>query len=215
MDNKKYSLGFVIIAVIFVTALVVSNIISVKLISIFGLVLPAGIIIFPISYIVGDILTEVYGFGHAKRVIFLGLLCNILVVFAIFVGQLLHPAVFWDGQTAYERILGYTPRLVLASFIAYFVGELSNSFVMSQLKSVTKNKHLWFRTITSTIVGQGLDSILFIVIAFAGNTPNNVLLTTIITQWIVKTLYEAIATPATYLIINTFVNYEQGKTDNT
>jgi uncharacterized integral membrane protein (TIGR00697 family) len=203
VNNRNFvSIPFLIITLLFVTCLVTANIIAVKLISIFGFILPAAIVIFPISYIVGDILTEVYGYSRARQVIWLGFLCNLVVVLAIFIGQLLPPANFWDGQQAYERILGYTPRVLLASFIAYLVGEFANSAVLAKMKILTKGRWLWTRTIGSTLVGQGLDSLIFISVAFWGTIPNTALLTTVLTQWLVKTAYEAIITPLTYLIVN-------------
>lgn len=207
-SNKTYSIWFVVIVAVFVTCLITANIAAVKLIDLFGLILPAGIVIFPISYIVGDILTEVYGFSQARRVIWLGFACNLLVVIAIVLGQLLPPAVFWDGQVAYERILGYTPRLLVASFFAYLVGEFANSYVLSRMKVAMQGKHLWMRTIGSTIVGQGLDSLIFILIAFVGNTPSEALVTAIISQWLFKTAYEALATPITYIVVNRIKEYE-------
>jgi hypothetical protein len=200
-DNAKYTPWFVCIVAIFTTCLITSNITAVKLIGIFGLVLPAGIIIFPLSYIFGDVLTEVYGYRKARLVIWLGFLCNLMAVTAIWLGQILPAASFWDGQTAYERILGYTPRLLLASFAAYLAGEFANSFVLAKIKIATKGRFLWVRTIGSTLVGQGLDSLIFILAAFMGKIPRDILVNAIITQWLVKSAYEAILTPFTYRIV--------------
>jgi len=200
--SKTYTIWFVGVVAVFVTCLITANIAAVKLIDIFGLIVPAGIIIFPISYIVGDILTEVYGYRQARRVIWLGFLCNLLAVVAIVGGQLLPAASFWDGQEAYERILGFTPRLLVASFVAYLVGEFANSYVLSRMKVATSGRFLWMRTIASTFVGQGLDSLIFIVIAFIGTTPVDALFTAIVSQWIFKTVYEALATPITYKVVN-------------
>jgi len=200
--SKEYSRWFSIITAIFVTCLITANITAVKLVNVYGLVLPAAVIIFPISYIIGDILTEVYGYHHARRVIWLGFICNLIAVVAIWLGQIMPSAGFWDGQAAYERILGYTPRLLIASFLAYLVGEFSNSFVLAKMKIATKGRWLWSRTITSTLIGQGLDSLIFITVAFAGNIPTSGLLNAIITQWLFKTAYEAAATPLTYMVVN-------------
>lgn len=197
----RYSVWFVVLVGVFVTCLITANIAAVKLVSIFGLVAPAGIVVFPISYIVGDVLTEVYGFRQARRVIWLGFACNLIAVMGILAGQLLPGAPFWDAQAAYERILGYTPRLLIASFLAYLVGEFANSFVLAKMKVATQGRWLWMRTIGSTIVGEGLDSLVFIVIAFAGTIPPDTLLTTILTQWLFKTVYEALATPITYAVV--------------
>src|SRR5215813_11668217 len=122
---QQHSTWFVVLVAVFITCLLIANIIAVKLVTIFGLTVPAGIIIFPISYICGDVLTEVYGYRRARQVIWLGFGCNLLAVIAIWAGQVLPGAVFWDAQTAYERILGFTPRLLIASFCAYLAGEFA------------------------------------------------------------------------------------------
>jgi len=205
----RYSHWFLIIASIFITSLITSNIIAVKLINVLGLILPAGTLIFPISYIFGDVLTEVYGYRQARRVIWLGFFCNLVAVIAIWVGQILPAASFWDGQAAYERILGYTPRLLLASFLAYLVGEFANSFVLAKMKIATKGRWLWTRTIGSTLVGQGLDSLVFMTLAFAGTIPLTVLEGAIVVQWLSKSAYEAIATPLTYKVVN-FLKKREG-----
>jgi uncharacterized integral membrane protein (TIGR00697 family) len=197
-----YSPYFVIITAIFVTCLITANITAVKLIDLFGLVLPAGIIIFPLSYITGDVLTEVYGYSRARRVIWLGFFCNFITVAAIWIGQILPAASFWDGQEAYKRILGFTPRILASSFLAYLVGEFANSFVLAKLKISTKGRWLWLRTIGSTLVGQGLDSLIFITLAFVGTIPPSALLLAIVTQWLAKSIYEAAATPVTYAVVN-------------
>jgi uncharacterized integral membrane protein (TIGR00697 family) len=200
--GNRYSYWFVIVVTIFVTCLVTANITAVKLIDLLGFVLPAGILIFPLSYIAGDVLTEVYGYRQARKVIWLGFFCNFIAVLAIWVGQVIPAASFWDGQAAYARILGYTPRLLAASFLAYLVGEFANSFVLAKLKIATKGRWLWLRTIGSTLVGQGLDSMVFISLAFMGTIPLSALLTTILTQWLVKSIYEAVITPLTYAVVN-------------
>jgi uncharacterized integral membrane protein (TIGR00697 family) len=191
----------VIVVAVFVTCLIVANIMAVKLIGVFGLVLDAGTLIFPISYIFGDVLTEVYGFRRARQVIWLGFLCNLLAVGAISLGLVLPAASFWEGQAAYEQILGYAPRLLTASFVAYLIGELANSFVLARMKVATEGRWLWSRTIGSTVVGQGFDSLIFVLIAFYGTIPTSALLSVILTQWVLKSAYEALATPFTYLVV--------------
>ncbi len=146
-------------------------------------------------------LTEVYGFRQARRVIWLGFLCNLIVVAAIWIGLVLPAASFWDGQEAYERILGAAPRILAASFLAYLVGEFANAFVLAKMKIATEGRFLWARTIGSTLVGQGLDSLVFITLAFAGVIPLGALATALVTQWLVKSAYEAAATPVTYLVV--------------
>jgi uncharacterized integral membrane protein (TIGR00697 family) len=201
-SEQKVSVWFLVIVAFFITSLLTANIIAVKLISIVGLILPAAIIIFPISYIFGDILTEVYGYSRARRVIWLGFFCNLLMVIAIWIAQILPPASFWQAQAAYEQILGFTPRLLSASFLAYLMGEFANSFILAKLKILSQGRFLWIRTIGSTLVGQGLDSLVFITIAFWGTIPGAAMISAIITQWLVKSSYEALATPLTYLVVN-------------
>jgi len=191
---------FVIIAAIFVTCLITANIIAVKLISLGSFILPAAIIIFPLSYIFGDIFTEVYGYRQARRVIWLGFFCNLVFVIFAWVGQVLPPAPFWEWQEAYESILGYTPRLLAASFCGYLVGEFANSFVLAKMKILTQGRWLWSRTIGSTVVGQGLDTLVFITLAFIG-TPSFAPIM-ILYHWLAKTIIEAIATPFTYAVVN-------------
>ena len=202
--ETRFSGRFVVVVAIFITCLITANIIAVKLIpsGIGGGALPAAIIIFPLSYIFGDILTEVYGYRVARRVIWLGFACNLIAIIAIWFGGLLPPASEWEHQTAYETILGYAPRLLLASFAAYLIGEFANSFILAKMKIATRGRWLWTRTIGSTIVGQGLDSTVFISIAFAGTLSWWLIGTTILTHWLVKTGYETVATPFTYAIVN-------------
>ena len=199
--HQGYSAWFVVVVAVFITCLITANIVATKLISVFGLVLPAGIIIFPLSYVFGDVLTEVYGYRKARRAIWLGFLCNFIAVAAIWLSQILPPAAFWDGQAAYERILGYTPRLLAASFIAYLVGEFANSLILAKMKIATKGRWLWMRTIGSTVVGEGLDSLVFMTLAFLGQMPLPVLASAIASQWVMKSVYEAAVTPLTYKVV--------------
>ena len=192
---------FVVLAALFVTVLIASNVIAGKLIQVWGHPLFAAIVVFPVAYILGDILTEVYGFRFARRVIWLGFLCNAVAVLGFWLGGLLPPASFWKGQEAYQAILGHTPRLLAASFAAYLVGEFSNSIVLSRMKVATRGRWLWTRTIGSTIVGEGVDSLVFATGAVAGTIPNHLLLDLLLTQWIAKVLYEAAATPFTYAVV--------------
>ena len=192
---------FVVVATLSVTCLITSNIIIAKQISIGGIVLPAAIIIFPLSYIIGDVLTEVYGYRQARRVIWLGFLCNLVAVLAIWIGKILPPAPVFEAQNNYERILGSTPRFLLASFVAYLAGEFTNSVVLSKMKLMTKGRWLWSRTISSTLVGQGVDTVVVLAIAFVGVLPFSVLGIMIFFHWLVKCVYEALATPLTYVVV--------------
>jgi uncharacterized integral membrane protein (TIGR00697 family) len=200
--REVYSQWFVIVVAVFITCLITANITAVKLVTIFGLILPAGVFVFPISYIVGDVLTEVYGFQRARRVIWLGFFCNLIAVLAIWFGEIMPAAPFWKAQGAYEIILGYTPRLLAASFLAYLIGEFTNSIVLAKMKVATNGRWLWSRTIGSTLVGQGLDSLVFVLVAFFGTIPLTGLVAAIFSQWLFKSIYEAAATPLTYLVVN-------------
>lgn len=194
---------------LFVTVLIISNIIAVKLVAIGPLVVTAAIVLFPVSYILADVLTEVYGYAVARRTIWIGFLCNLVAVLAIVAGGLIPPAPFWDGQDAYDAILGYSSRLLLASFVAYLGGEFLNAFVLAKLKLRTGGRHLWLRTIGSTLVGQALDSAVFVVVAFAGVLPTGALVGAAVSQWAAKSLYEALATPLTYFVVG-FLKRSEG-----
>jgi uncharacterized integral membrane protein (TIGR00697 family) len=204
--KTAYSPLFVVAAAIFVATLIAANIISVKLIAIGDWFVPAGVVVFPLSYIVGDVLTEVYGFRSARRVIWLGFLCNLVVVAAIWVAGMWPAAPFWPDQGKWDAILGFTPRLLAASFIAYLIGEFVNSFVLARMKVATQGRWLWSRTIGSTLVGEGLDSLVFITLVFGDlpglpGVPGFDLPKAILTQWLIKVAYEILATPLTYLVV--------------
>lgn len=192
---------FITFAALFVTCLLAANTMATKLIMVGGVVLTAGIVIFPVSYVVGDVLTEVWGYGATRRVIWLGFGCNALMVAALWLGGQLPAAPFWKGQDAYETIFGHTPRVLLASFVAYLIGEFANAFVLAKLKLATHGRWLWLRTIGSTVVGQGLDSAVFVTLAFFGVVPAGALVPIVVAQWLFKVLYEAAATPLTYAAV--------------
>jgi hypothetical protein len=200
---------FNLVTALFVTCLITSNIIAVKIIDVLGVVVPAAVVIFPLSYLFGDILTEVYGYSRSRQVIWIGFGCNAFAALAMWIGGRLPSAAFWDGQIAYVRILGSTPRILLASFVAYLAGEFLNSLILARMKIVTQGRWLWTRTIGSTLVGQGADSLIFIVIAFAGSFSAANLARVVLAQWLVKSAYETIATPLTYAIVKFLKRTEQ------
>jgi uncharacterized integral membrane protein (TIGR00697 family) len=201
MQQSGYSPRLMTIAGLFVTCLIISNITAVKLIAVHGFVLTAANVLFPISYIIGDVLTEVYGYAKARRVIWLGFGCNLVAVLAIYVAGILPGADFWEGQGAWDQILGATPRILLASFCAYLVGEFLNSFVLAKMKIATNGRYLWTRTIGSTVVGQLADTGIFMTLAFGGILPMGVMLNAAGTEWVSKVGYEVLATPFTYLVV--------------
>jgi len=193
---------FLVIVALYVTSLITANTAAVKILELGPWVSDAGIITFPIAYIVGDVLTEVYGYAAARRVIWLGFLCNAIAVGTFQLAGALPAEATWDGGDAYSRIFGSTPRLLFASACAYLVGEFVNSFVLAKLKIATEGRWLWTRTIGSTMIGQVFDSTIFVMVAFAGTTSGSLLRDMIVTGWVLKTAYETLATPLTYLVVN-------------
>jgi queuosine precursor transporter len=188
------------ITVLFVTVLLVSNVTSTKLVELGSFVFDGGTLLFPLSYIFGDILTEVYGYGRSRKVIWLGFFAALLMSVTFIVVGALPSAPDWQYQTAYEQILGLTPRIVLASLIAYFAGEFCNSFILARLKVLTQGRWLWMRTIGSTLFGQVIDTALFVFIAFSGTVPNAVLGAIIVSNYLFKCGIEILFTPITYWI---------------
>ena len=204
----------ILVSSVFVTSLLTSNIIAVKIVD-FGtlpllgaIVVDAAIIVFPISYIIGDVLTEVYGFHIARRIIWIGFLCNLIMVVFIYVGGLLTPSSIWAGQESYTEILGFSRRLIVASFLAYLVGEFANSYILAKLKIRMRGRLLFVRTISSTVVGQGLDSLIFVFVAFGGLLTLNDMIRMVLINWGFKVFYEAVATPVTYGVIDFLKNKE-------
>ena len=201
-ETKNVSRLFMCIGIVFVTCLLLSNLVAGKMWAVTdSITLPAAVILFPLTYIIGDVFTEVYGFRKARTIIWLGFICSFFaVVIYLITIALPHPG-FWEGQEAYAAVLGTTPRVALASFSGYLFGEFSNSIILSRLKVVTKGKNLWMRTILSTVVGEGLDSVIFIMISFWGTMDNSVGLQMILFQYLFKVSYEVLFTPVTYLVV--------------
>lgn len=197
-----------IVSTIFVATLLVSNLAAVKLFRLGPATFTAGILVFPITYIFGDILTEVYGFKRARRIIYLGLFANIFMALILWVAIALPPADGWALQDQFKAVHSFIPRIIIASVMGYLAGELINSFVISKLKVATHGRHLWLRTISSTIIGQMADTIIFVTIAFAGTLPNGLIVAAIISGWLFKVIYESAATPLTYLFVNKFKRLE-------
>ena len=212
LSKTPLSVLFLVIGFIYVSCLITSNIITAKMISVLGITLPAAVILFPITYIIGDVMTEVYGFKKARIIIWAGFGCNLFVVLVFMLTIILPHPDFWTNQEAYELVLGTTPRILLASLTGYLFGEFSNSIVLSRLKVVTNGKRLWVRTILSTIVGELLDSVIFITIAFVGTMDFTELLLMILFQYLFKVLYEVLCTPLTYFVVNKVKKHEETDT---
>jgi uncharacterized integral membrane protein (TIGR00697 family) len=206
--QKQYRYLDIIIA-LFVAVLLISNIASTKILSLWRFTFDGGTLLFPLSYIFGDIITEVYGYKHSRKVIWTGFFSAILITVILMVVQYLPPAPGWEFQTAYEQILGFMPRIIVASMIAYFAGEFTNSYILAKLKIFTKGKYLWMRTIGSTVVGEAFDTLLFCTIAFFGIIPNPLLLAVILSNYIFKCLVEVVFTPITYKVVK-FLKKKEG-----
>ncbi len=207
MQKQFKYLGF--ITAFFVTVLIVSNIASCKIAQVGYFAFDGGMILFPLSYIFGDILTEVYGYARSRRVIWTGFLMMAIATGVFMIIGVLPPAADWDGQAAYEKILGLTPRIMLASMIAYFAGEFSNSYIMAVMKVAMEGKHLWMRTVGSTLVGEALDTVIFSLVAFAGVFPNELIISIIMTNYLFKVGVEVVLTPVTYGITGFLKNKER------
>jgi queuosine precursor transporter len=198
-----------LIAGLFVATLLISNTTSEKPWQLGVFVFPGGSILFPLSYIFGDVLTEVYGYARSRQIIWTGFLANVLMALVYITVVALPPAKFWLNQEAFALTLGQVPRIVLASFIAYLIGEFSNSFVLARMKVWTRGRHLWARIIGSTIVGQALDTFTFVTIAFLGVWPAKYVALTGMSLYAFKVLYEIAATPATYAVVRFLKKREQ------
>lgn len=192
---------FAILTGIATSTLIISNILAFKTFMFFDFILPCGVLIFPIIYIVNDILAEIYGFKKARHVIYLGFVMNLVAVIVYNIAIMLPAPVFFEGSEAFAMVLSNSFRVLLASFMAYLFGSILNAYVMSYLKQKAE-KYLFIRCIVSTICGEGLDAILFITIAFYGAMPLTSLIMMIFTQATFKTVYEIIVYPLTKVIIN-------------
>ena len=206
---------FDLVMAAFVTILLLSNVIgagkvaTVDLPGIGAWPFGAGILFFPVSYVIGDVLTEVYGYARARRCIWAGFAALLFMALMSWVVVALPPAATWTGQAAYEAVFGQVPRIVFASILAFWAGEFVNSFVLAKMKLLTRGRYLWTRTIGSTVVGQGVDSLIFYPLAFWGVWDNGTLLTVLLTQWALKVGWEALLTPVTYAVVG-FLKRREG-----
>jgi len=206
LDNKKTLYPYVMTA--FAVILVLSNTVAVKLASFGPFVWTTAIILFPLAYILGDVITEVYGYVRARQVFWVGIVANLLMVVVYSLSVAIR-GIDADYDRLYAQVLGQVPRLVLASMVGLWAGQFVNAYVMSRMKVLTGGKLLWTRTIASTLFGETIDTACFAVIGFAGSVPWTVIGQMIYSAAIFKTLYEAAITPVTYLVINWFKKYEQ------
>jgi uncharacterized integral membrane protein (TIGR00697 family) len=198
MKNYKY---YSIITGIFVAALLISNVLDTKVFILFGLTLPAGIILFPIVYLFGDIFTEVYGYKASRKAIWTAFFSLLMAVVFFKIGELIEPAPFWENQQAFVDILGKIPRIATASVVAFFLGEFTNSITLSKMKLKSAGKSMPLRFIVSTIFGQAVDTTVFVLIAFAGLMPFDALISITLSAWAFKVIWEVIALPITIPVV--------------
>lgn len=187
---------------VFVVVLMVSNLVGPKIVAIGPFRISGAQLLFPITYIFGDIFTEVYGYGASRRAIWTGFFASALLSIMGLITVALPAAPDWPHQECFATVFQFVPRMVIASLIAYWAGEFSNAFVMAKLKLWTKGKHLWVRTIGSTAVGQAVDTTILMIIAFGGSVSLSLIGTLIVSGYLGKVLYEAAATPLTYAVVN-------------
>lgn len=209
MKKQTYSKIFVILFGINITFLLISNIITVKTINVFGLIFTAADMLFPITYILNDIFTEVYGFNKAKLVIWLSFFCNLVMVTIFGVSIWLPADESFTLQNDFVNILGSTPRILIASFISFLVGNFTNAMVLSKIKIKTKGKYLALRTIVSTLIGEGLDTILFVPIVFIGVLNVQEIFSLILNIYVLKVLVEVVLTPITYKVVKLIKKNEE------
>jgi queuosine precursor transporter len=190
-----------LIAAAFVGVLIISNLASTKILALGPFTFDGGTILFPLAYVFGDVLTEVYGYRRSRRVIWTGFFWLVVTAGVLAIVDALPPAGGWDLQDSFHAILGQAPRIVAASLIAYFCGEFANSFVLAKLKIATEGRWLWTRTIGSTLVGEALDTAIFLSIAFLGVLPNELLLTVFVSNYVFKVGTEVVLTPVTYQVV--------------
>ena len=202
MKKEIYSKTFIILCILNITCLLISNIITIKTVNILGLIFTAADVLFPITYILNDVFTEVYGFNKARFVIWASFFSNLLMVTIFQIVIWLPPDETFTIQNELQNILGSTPRILLASFLAFLVGNFANSIVLSKIKVKTKGQYLGFRTIISTIIGEGLDTLLFIPIVFVGTLEIKDILMLMLDVYLLKVLIEIILTPLTYKVID-------------
>jgi uncharacterized integral membrane protein (TIGR00697 family) len=209
---KSRSLNFAylhLIAGLFVATLLISNTVSAKPIQVGPFIFPGGVVLFPLSYIFGDVLTEVYGYERCRQIIWTGFIASGLMSATYLAVGLLRPPAFWTGQAAFELSFGQIPRIVLASLVAYLCGEFANSYVLAKLKIATGGRHLWARMICSTLVGQAADTFLFVVLAFFRVWPRSAVIMAVASLYGFKVLYEVALVPVTSVIVVSLKKKEQ------
>lgn len=191
-----------LLGIVFCTCLIISNLLAAKIFMLGSLALPAAVIIFPVSYIINDCIAEVWGFRRARFIIWTGFAMNFLVAALGQIAVFLPSAPFWDGEAHFNYLFGLAPRIAAASFLAFLAGSFLNAYVMSRMKVASGGRHFSVRAILSTLVGEGVDSLIFFPCAFAGVLPLSAMISMMFAQTALKTLYEIIVLPVTIRVVN-------------
>ncbi len=199
--QKTVTVPFMLLGILFNVCLIAANLLETKVIQVFGITITAGLIVFPISYIINDCIAEVYGYKKTRLIIWCGFASNFLVVLFSQIAVLIPAAPFWEGEEGFNFVFGLAPRIVTGSFIAFLVGSFLNAYIMSKMKVASQGKNFSLRAIVSTIVGESADSLIFFPIAFWGLLPPKQLLIMIIAQTVLKSLYEVLVLPVTIRVV--------------
>jgi uncharacterized integral membrane protein (TIGR00697 family) len=201
MDRERYRYYDLLVHV-FVVILLISNLVGVKITAIGPFRISGAQLFFPITYIFGDVFTEVYGYGSSRRAIWIGFFASAMLAAMGLVAVWLPPAPGWQGQAAFAAVFNFVPRLIGASLVAFWCGEFTNSFVMAKMKVMTNGRYLWTRTVGSTVTGQAVDTLVVMVLAFGGSLSAGLIANLILSGYLGKVLYEVAATPLTYWVVN-------------
>jgi len=207
---------FAIVVALSATVLIVSNIASTKMFDFFGtgLVWDGGAILFPLSYVLGDVITEIYGFKTARKIVFITFAMNLVAILALWIVQILPPGIGWENQSAYEAIIGFMPRIVAGSLVAYTAGQIMNAFVFVKIKAATRGKKLWLRVLGSSFAGHMIDTLIFTTIAFYGTMSTTQFIGLIGIAYVTKLVGEAVLLPVTYRVVKFMKKITAGESDD-
>jgi uncharacterized integral membrane protein (TIGR00697 family) len=208
MEQRRFQY-YDLLVHIFVVILLISNLVGQKVTAIGWFRISAAQLFFPVTYIFGDVFTEVYGYGASRRAIWIGFMASALLAALGLFAVWLPPAPEWPNQGAFATVFEFVPRMIAASLIAFWCGEFANSYVMAKMKLLTGGRMLWTRTVGSTVVGQGVDTVIVMVLAFAGTIPAGAIFKLIVSSYLGKVAYEVLATPLTYVVVN-FLKRREG-----
>ncbi len=207
--NKNYF----VLASLFITCLLTSNIIAAKIVDLWGMQFPSAVFVYPVTFLLTDTINEVWGQNRARLTVMTGFFMSLVMLFFLYLGQILPPAPFYEHQEAYQAVLGAVPRIVLASMLAYLISQLYDVWMFNVIKKMSKGKFLWLRNNLSTVTSQLIDTVVFITVAFWGVYPGASLGTLILSQYLVKLIIAVIDTPFCYLLVNRVKSGKESETN--